>query len=82
VVHADPVPDEPGQRLAEAGTEPEAADELGDPVALLAAETLMLVSAWARSSAAACVKCTTYTGAWCVVSSSSSVSCSGVTAHW
>ena len=44
--------------------------------------TLMLVSACARSRAAAWVKCTTYTGAWWVVSSSSIVSCIGVSAHW
>ncbi len=43
--------------------------------------TLMLVSAWACSSAEAWVKWTTYAGAWWVVSSSSSVSCSGVSAH-
>ena len=39
---------------------------------------LMLVSACARSTADAWVKCTTYTGASCVASSSSSVSCNGV----
>ncbi len=43
--------------------------------------TLIDISAWARSRAAAWVKCTTYTGAWFVVSSSSRVSCSGVSAH-
>ncbi len=43
--------------------------------------TLTEVSAWARSSADAWVKCTTYTGAWWVVSSSSSVSCNGVSAQ-
>ena len=36
VVHADAVPHQPRQRLAEAGAEPEAADQLRDPVALLA----------------------------------------------
>ena len=36
VVHADAVLHQPGQRLAEAGAEPEAADQLGDPVLLLA----------------------------------------------
>ncbi len=40
--------------------------------------TLTLISACACSTAAACVKWTTYTGARCVESSSSSVSCSGV----
>ena len=35
----------------------------------------------ACSTAAACVKCTTYAGAWPVVTSSSSVSASGVRAH-
>ncbi len=39
-------------------------------------QTLMLISAWARSTAAACVKWTTYTGVWWVASSSSSVSVS------
>ena len=42
--------------------------------------TVVLMSACARSSAAAWVKCTTYTGLWRVDSSSSSVSCSGVIA--
>ena len=60
VVHADAVPHQPGQRLAEAGGEPEAADRLGDRVLLApGCTTLMLISAWARSSAAAWVKCTT-----------------------
>ncbi len=40
-------------------------------------QTLMLISACACSSAAAWVKCTTYTGACPVDSSSPSVSCSG-----
>ena len=44
-------------------------------------QTLMLVRAWARSSAAAWVKCTTYTGAWWVCNSSSRVSWSGVSAQ-
>ena len=44
-------------------------------------QTLRLVSAWARSMAAAWVKCTTYTGAWWVLSSSSSVSCNGVVTY-
>ena len=34
VVHADAVPDQPGQRLAEPGGEPEVADHLGDRVLL------------------------------------------------
>ena len=37
VVHPDAVPDQPGQRLAEAGREPEPADQLGDRVLLRAA---------------------------------------------
>ena len=49
VVHADAVPDEPRQRLAEAGREAEAADHLGDLVPLLPGATLTLVSACARS---------------------------------
>ena len=40
--------------------------------------TLMLVSACARSSAETWVKCTTYTGVWCVSISCSSVSWIGV----
>ena len=39
---------------------------------------LMLISACARSTAAACVKCTMYTGDWWVSSSSVSVSVIGV----
>jgi hypothetical protein len=41
-------------------------------------DTFTLISACARSTAEACVKCTTYTGASWVASSSASVSCSGV----
>ena len=40
--------------------------------------TLTLISACARSTAEACVKCTTYTGASWVASSSAIVSCIGV----
>ena len=46
--------------LPKPAAEPEAADQLGDLVLLGSrVHTLMLVSAWARSSAAAWVKCTT-----------------------
>jgi hypothetical protein len=58
VVDPDAVPDQPVEGGSEAAGEPEAAQLLGDGVA-----TVMLVSAWARSSAAAWVKWTTYTGA-------------------
>jgi hypothetical protein len=34
VVHADAVPNQPGQGLAEAGREPEVADQVGDGVLL------------------------------------------------
>jgi hypothetical protein len=43
--------------------------------------TLMLINACACSSAAACVKCTTYIGACRVPSNSSRVSCSGVVTY-
>ncbi len=43
--------------------------------------TLMLISACARSTAAACEKCTMYTGAWFECTSSDTVSWIGVIAY-
>ena len=52
VVHADAVPDQPGQRLAEAAREPEVADQRGDGLPSPACvHTFTLISAWACSSA-------------------------------
>ncbi len=60
VVHADAVAHQPGQGPAEAGGEPEArrSPRRSRP-SPARVQTLMLISAWARSSAAAWVKCTT-----------------------
>ena len=59
VVDADAVPDQPGELLAEAGAnrKPPISSAIWSRSSRV--ETLMLVSAWARSSAAAWVKWTT-----------------------
>jgi hypothetical protein len=82
VVDADAVAHELGERLAEPRGEAEPADELGDLILLGRVSSLTLISDCARSTAEAWVKCTTYTGAWCVDSSSSSTSVSGVIRNW
>jgi hypothetical protein len=59
VVHADPVPHQPGQRPAEALGEAEVADQLGDPVLLLAGADVHAHQRLRLLDAAAWVKCTT-----------------------
>ena len=81
VVDADALPQQLRQRLAEAGARTGRRRAARRARAAASARYHACSSEVACSTASSWVKCTTYTGAWRVVTSSSSVSASGVTAQ-